>query len=58
MSKEIKECEICGRTEDQNELTYQDEQKGFHQSDVELSYCRRCGSCVCGFCSGLGVCCD
>ena len=55
---EQKQCYVCGRQFDQNELTFEDRKNNLHQSDIELIHCRRCGKCVCGFCEHLGVCCE
>lgn len=52
-----KYCEICGRG-NSGELTAEERRNNLTQSDIELVHCRKCGACVCGFCDGLGVCCD
>lgn len=54
--KKLKECVVCGRTEWQNILTYEDERNGLTERDIQLKHCSKCGECVCGFCDDLQVC--
>lgn len=56
MKDDLDICVICGRTDEQNNLTFEDEQKGLTQSDIEIGFCQKCGQCVCGFCADLQVC--
>lgn len=54
--EKLKICVICGRTENQNILTLEDENNGLTERDMELKHCSECGECVCGFCADLQVC--